>query len=132
MVMIVKDHEKKAWGFISVTWITARAHVSALPGPYAGVAGGPLRGRAAPRMPLCAFGLPPWTRTPAAVTAGPMTHNDWLLAPGANAQAAALAAGWPGLTCYPPGDGPRAVVMGDLPMEGSRPDPLLRRVISRR
>jgi len=32
MVMIVKDHEKKAWGFISVTWITVRAHVSALPG----------------------------------------------------------------------------------------------------
>jgi hypothetical protein len=35
--MIVKDHEKKAWGFISVTWITARAHVSALPGPHGGV-----------------------------------------------------------------------------------------------
>jgi hypothetical protein len=35
MVMIVKDHEKKAVGFISVTWITARAHVSALSGSYA-------------------------------------------------------------------------------------------------
>jgi hypothetical protein len=33
MVMIVKDPEKKACGFISVTWITVRAHVSALPGP---------------------------------------------------------------------------------------------------
>src|SRR5262249_49914295 len=38
MLMIVKDHEKKACGFISVTWITVRAHVSALPGPYCGVA----------------------------------------------------------------------------------------------
>jgi hypothetical protein len=37
MVMIVKDHEKKACGFISVTWITVRAHVSALPGPHGGV-----------------------------------------------------------------------------------------------
>jgi hypothetical protein len=35
MVMIVKDHEKKAAGFISVTQITARAHVSALSSPYA-------------------------------------------------------------------------------------------------
>jgi len=33
--MIVKDPEKKACGFISVTWITVRAHVSALPGPPA-------------------------------------------------------------------------------------------------
>jgi len=32
--MIVKDPEKKARGFISVTWITVRAHVSALPGPH--------------------------------------------------------------------------------------------------
>src|SRR4249919_258640 len=32
MVMIVKEHEKKARGFISVTRLTARAHVSALPG----------------------------------------------------------------------------------------------------
>jgi hypothetical protein len=31
--MIVKDHEKKACGFISVTCITVRAHVSGLPGP---------------------------------------------------------------------------------------------------
>jgi hypothetical protein len=30
MVMIVKEHEKKARGFISVTRVTARAHVSAL------------------------------------------------------------------------------------------------------
>jgi len=29
--MIVKEHEKKARGFISVTRVTARAHVSALP-----------------------------------------------------------------------------------------------------
>jgi hypothetical protein len=36
--MIVKDPEKKACGFISVTWITVRAHVSALPGPHGGVA----------------------------------------------------------------------------------------------
>jgi hypothetical protein len=32
--MIVKDHEKKACGFISVTRITVRVHVSALPGPH--------------------------------------------------------------------------------------------------
>jgi hypothetical protein len=32
MVMIVKEHEKKAHGFISVTRIAADAHVSALPG----------------------------------------------------------------------------------------------------
>ena len=38
MVMIVKDPEKKARGFISVTWITVRAHVSALPGPHGGAA----------------------------------------------------------------------------------------------
>ncbi len=38
MVMIVKDPEKKACGFISVTWITVRAHVSALPGPHGGAA----------------------------------------------------------------------------------------------
>ena len=30
MVMIVKEHEKKARGFISVTRVTVRAHVSAL------------------------------------------------------------------------------------------------------
>ena len=33
MVMIVKDHEKKAHGFISVTQDHRDAHVSALPGP---------------------------------------------------------------------------------------------------
>jgi len=38
MVMIVKDPEKEACGFISVTWITVRAHVSALPGPHGGAA----------------------------------------------------------------------------------------------
>jgi hypothetical protein len=38
MVMIVKDPEKKACGFISVTWLTVRAHVSALPGPRGGAA----------------------------------------------------------------------------------------------
>jgi hypothetical protein len=74
MVMIVKDHEKKAWGFISVTWITARAHVSALPGRYAGVAavsaGGPPRNWAGPGMPVRAFRLPPWKGPSAAVTAG--------------------------------------------------------------
>jgi hypothetical protein len=37
MVMIVKEHEKEARGFISVTRVTARAHVSALPGSYLGV-----------------------------------------------------------------------------------------------
>jgi len=36
--MIVKDPEKEACGFISVTWITVRAHVSALPGPHGGAA----------------------------------------------------------------------------------------------
>jgi hypothetical protein len=36
--MIVKDPEKKACGLISVTWITVRAHVSALPGPHGGAA----------------------------------------------------------------------------------------------
>jgi len=61
MVMIVKDPEKKACGFISVTWITVRAHVSALPGrtavprPY--TTGGPppsygRRAHAVMRVPL--------------------------------------------------------------------------------
>jgi hypothetical protein len=62
--MIVKDPEKKACGFISVTWITVRAHVSALPGPR-GVprpytTGGPRKAAAGARMPLCASRLPPW------------------------------------------------------------------------
>jgi hypothetical protein len=64
MVMIVKDREKKARGFISVTWITARAHVSAFPGPRGGVVivyiGGPSEVTAGPRTPLRAFRLPPW------------------------------------------------------------------------
>jgi hypothetical protein len=62
--MIVKDHEKKACGFISVTWITVRAHVSALPGPHGGVAivytGGHREATAGPHTPLRAFRLPPW------------------------------------------------------------------------
>jgi hypothetical protein len=64
MVMIVKDPEKKACGFISVTWITVRAHVSALPGPHGGAA--TVYNRRSPqataraRMPLCASRLPPW------------------------------------------------------------------------
>jgi hypothetical protein len=33
MVMIVKEHEKKAHGFISVTRIAADGHVSVLMGP---------------------------------------------------------------------------------------------------
>jgi hypothetical protein len=64
--MIVKDHEKKASGFISVTWITARAHVSALPGPPAGAAivytSGSREAMAGPRMAMRAFLSPPWRR----------------------------------------------------------------------
>jgi len=63
--MIVKDPEKKACGFISVTWITVRAHVSALPGPRGGAATvynrrSPGKATAGVRMPLCASRLPPW------------------------------------------------------------------------
>jgi len=53
--MIVKEHEKKARGFISVTRVTARAHVSALPGllpgrvpAHPGPRVGPVAGRAFP------------------------------------------------------------------------------------
>lgn len=64
MVMIVKEHEKKARGFISVTWITARAHISALPGWYGGVAtvsaGGPREAGLARACPLRAFRLSLW------------------------------------------------------------------------
>ena len=64
MVMIVKDPEKKACGFISVTWITVRAHVSALPGPRGGAATvynrRSRKATAGARMPLCASRLPPW------------------------------------------------------------------------
>jgi hypothetical protein len=65
MVMIVKDPEKKACGFISVTWLTVRAHVSALPGPRGGAATvynrrSPGKATAGVRMPLCASRLPPW------------------------------------------------------------------------
>jgi len=73
--MIVKDHEKKAVGFISVTQITARAHVSAY------------LARTRCRHRICRCSPRRWagrscrwvrcachhgTRTPAAVTAGPM------------------------------------------------------------
>src|SRR6266516_5208435 len=53
MVMIVKEHEKEARGFISVTRVAARAHVSALPGLLPGRA----RPRRAPgdRLPARAF-----------------------------------------------------------------------------
>jgi len=61
--MIVKDHEKKACGFISVTWITARANVSALSGPYA-VSWPYLpvlpRSAAGPLLSLSALRLSPW------------------------------------------------------------------------
>jgi hypothetical protein len=63
MVMIVKDHEKKAVGFISVTQITARVHVSALSGPYAVSDRSCLwspRSWAGPRLPLRALRLSPW------------------------------------------------------------------------
>jgi hypothetical protein len=61
--MIVKDHEKKACGFISVTQITARAHVSALSSPYA-VSSLYLpcsqRRWAGPLLSLSALRLSPW------------------------------------------------------------------------
>jgi hypothetical protein len=62
--MIVKDHEKEALGFISVTWMIARAHVNALPGQR-GAADrihrwSPANPTAGSRAPLCAFRLPPW------------------------------------------------------------------------
>jgi hypothetical protein len=56
--MIVKDHEKKASGFISVTQ-SLRVPTSARCGGHGGVApvsaGAPSRGRAAARMPLRVF-----------------------------------------------------------------------------
>ena len=62
MVMIVKDHEKKTWGFISVTWITARAHVSALPGRTAAwrsyTPAIPRQAMAAPAHAVAPFRLP--------------------------------------------------------------------------
>jgi hypothetical protein len=62
--MIVKDPEKKACGFISVTWIIVRAHVSALHGPQGVVAivytSCPREATAGPRTPWRAFRLPPW------------------------------------------------------------------------
>jgi hypothetical protein len=73
MVMIVKDHEKKAVGFISVTWITARAHVSALPSAFCCFATVSARGPARLGRPAHALRAFRWHggRTPAAVTEGP-------------------------------------------------------------
>ena len=83
MVMIVKDHEKKACGFISVTWITVRTHVSALPGRRGGAAmvytGSPRESRAGPRLPLRVFRWPPWRRMSVAVAAGPMMRSTGCL-----------------------------------------------------
>ena len=130
MVMIVKDPEKKACGFISVTWITARAHVSALPGSHGGAATVYNRRSPAKLRPAraCRYALPACHRgrmTPAAVTAGPMMRNDGVLARSANTQAVPLAAGWSWPTCYSPGEGASlAVGMGDLRMEGIPAGPL--------
>jgi hypothetical protein len=101
--MIVKDPEKKACGLISVTWITVRAHVSALPGPHGGAATVYNR-RSAKLRPAraCRYARPACHRgrmTPAAVTAGPMMRNDGVLARSANTQAVPLAAGWSWPTC---------------------------------
>ncbi len=62
MVMIVKDHEKKAVGFISVTWITARAHVSALPSAFCRVATVSARGPARLGRPAHALRAFRWPR----------------------------------------------------------------------
>jgi hypothetical protein len=72
--MIVKDHEKKARGFISVTQITARAHVSALPSPYS-VCRDRIRrwstvSRGWPAMPKARVPLAAGTEDAAAVTVG--------------------------------------------------------------
>src|SRR6266487_3958176 len=130
MVMIVKDPEKKACGLISVTWITVRAHVSALPGPRGGAATvynrrspAKLRSARACRCarPACHRGQ----MTPAAVTAGPMMRNDGVLARSANTQAVPLAAGWSWLTAIHQMKVPGlAVGMGDLRMEGIPAGPL--------
>jgi len=74
MVMIVKDDEKKACGFISVTWITARTHVSALAGPHGGVAivytGGSPRSFGWPAHAVAPFHLPRCEEGVGSVTAG--------------------------------------------------------------
>ena len=104
MVMIVKDHEKKACGFISVTWITVRAHVSALPGRRGTAATVytcvPREVTAGARMPLCTFRLSWWWRRPAAAATGPMMRNDGGARAPCQHPAAPLAAGWPCLTCF--------------------------------
>jgi hypothetical protein len=70
--MIVKDPEKKACGFISVTWITVRAHVSALPGSHGGAAivytGCHREAAAGPRTPLARSACHRGRRTPAGAT----------------------------------------------------------------
>jgi hypothetical protein len=71
--MIVKDPEKKACGFISVTRITAR-DVSALPGPPAGVAivytSGSPRSHGWPAHAVAPFRLPRCKEGVGSVTAG--------------------------------------------------------------
>jgi len=130
MVMIVKDPEKKACGFISVTWITVRAHVSALPGPRGGAATvynrwSPGKATVGTRMPLCASRSPPWKDDTGRRHGGPMMRNDGVLARSANTQAVPLAAGWSWPTCYSPGEGVRLAVMtGDLRIEGIPAGPL--------
>jgi hypothetical protein len=47
-----------------------------------------------------------------------MLRNNRAPAPCANTQAAPLAADWPWLTRWPPGDCAGPAVMGDLPSEG--------------
>src|SRR5215831_16931212 len=96
MVMIVKDPEKKARGFISVTWITVRAHVSALPGPDGGVAtvsaGGPRDVGAGPRMPLLPFRWPQWWEDADSSSRRPtMRDNDARAVPGHRGGTACLA-----------------------------------------
>ena|SRR5215470_3832455 len=117
MVMIVKDHEKKASGFISVTWITVRAHVSALPGPHGGAAmvytGGLREATGSVRTPLRVSRLPRWKRPachggrrrPAAVTAGQSCSITGC--PGrARVLGSATGRGWPWLTWWRPGEEP--------------------------
>jgi hypothetical protein len=86
--MIVKDHEKKACGFISVTRITVRAHVSALPGPHGGSAmvytGGPREATGGMRTPLRASRLPQRKEEAGRRHGGPIMLNNGMLGPCAN------------------------------------------------